>query len=201
MLGSTGALIAGVLSATVLAAPPAGADSRDHRSHAEYRGAVIAADRAARRGIDWADCPAGWGLEKPIQCGRVTVPLDYARPYGRQIEIAVDRVAATGTAAEHQGALVYNPGGPGGSGLRFPRRVVTRNAIWANTARAYDFVGFDPRGVGHSAPSPASTRPSSSRVPSPTRSPTPRPTSVPSASSPPSTPPDAPRRAATCCRT
>ena len=53
---------------------------------------------------------------------------------------------------ERQGALVYNPGGPGGSGMRFPRRVTTKNAIWANVAKAYDFVGFDPRGVGHSAP-------------------------------------------------
>ncbi|MFI5757722.1 alpha/beta hydrolase [Streptomyces sp. NPDC051569] len=121
-------------------------------SAAAALGAAIAAQRAARKGIDWQDCPADWAFEKPIQCGSVSVPLDYARPYGRQITIAVDRIANTGTKTERQGALVYNPGGPGGSGMAFPRRVITKNAIWADAAKAYDFVGFDPRGVGHSTP-------------------------------------------------
>ena len=109
--------------------------------------------RAGRAvGIDWQDCPADWGFAKPIQCGWVSVPLDYAKPDGEQIKLAVDRIGSTGTPAERQGALVYNPGGPGASGMRFPTRVTTKNPIWANTAKAYDFVGFDPRGVGHSAP-------------------------------------------------
>jgi pimeloyl-ACP methyl ester carboxylesterase len=82
----------------------------------------------------------------------VTVPVDYARPFGASIELAVDRARSTGTPEERQGALVYNPGGPGGSGLRFPVRSTTGAALWTKTARAYDFVGFDPRGVGHSAP-------------------------------------------------
>jgi pimeloyl-ACP methyl ester carboxylesterase len=118
----------------------------------ESVGVVIAARNAARRGIDWAACPEGWGLAAPVQCGRVTVPVDYARPFGASIELAVDRALSTGTPEEHQGALVYNPGGPGGSGLRFPVRSTTGAALWTKTAKAYDFVGFDPRGVGHSAP-------------------------------------------------
>ncbi len=36
--------------------------------------------------------------------------------------------------------------------MRFPRRVTTKAPLWVNTSKAYDFVGFDPRGVGHSAP-------------------------------------------------
>lgn len=36
--------------------------------------------------------------------------------------------------------------------MKFPTRVTGKNAVWAKTAKAYDFVGFDPRGVGHSAP-------------------------------------------------
>lgn len=75
----------------------------------------------------------------------------------RQAERQADRARRRpdqqhGTKEERQGALVYNPGGPGGSGLRFPRRVTTKNPLWVNTAKAYDFVGFDPRGVGKSAP-------------------------------------------------
>ncbi|MGW2489918.1 alpha/beta hydrolase [Streptomyces sp. NPDC001606] len=150
-LGSAGALVTATLIAGAVSAPAAGAVGRPSQDR-EARGAAIAAARAAETGIDWQDCPADWGLEKPIKCGWVSVPLDYAHPYGEQIQLAVDRIGNTGTPAERQGALVYNPGGPGGSGLRFPRRVTTKNAVWANVAKAYDFVGFDPRGVGHSAP-------------------------------------------------
>ncbi|MEV6618825.1 alpha/beta hydrolase [Streptomyces sp. NPDC051051] len=151
-LGSAGALVAATLVAGAVMAPTANATSSRSGQDREMRGAAIAAERAAKAGIDWQDCPADWGLEKPIQCGYVTVPLDYARPDGKQIKIAVDRIGNTGTKEERQGALVYNPGGPGGSGLRFPRRVTTKAPVWANIAKAYDFVGFDPRGVGHSAP-------------------------------------------------
>ncbi|MEV8533372.1 alpha/beta hydrolase [Streptomyces sp. NPDC051211] len=152
-LGSAATLTVGAVAAGLLLAPPASA-SADSRTYGvpEAVGVQIAAARAARAGIDWKDCPADWGLEKPIQCGWVKVPLDYAKPYGKQIEIAVDRIGNTGTPQERQGALLYNPGGPGGSGLRFPRRVTTKNPLWTNVSKAYDFVGFDPRGVGHSAP-------------------------------------------------
>ncbi|MFF0776910.1 alpha/beta hydrolase [Streptomyces sp. NPDC003720] len=150
-LSSAGALVMATLIAGAMSAPAASADSRHGRDR-EAVGAEIAAARAAKAGIDWRDCPADWGLEKPIQCGWVSVPLDYSKPDGKQIELAVDRIGNTGTPKERQGALLYNPGGPGGSGLRFPRRVTTKSAVWANVAKAYDFVGFDPRGVGHSAP-------------------------------------------------
>ncbi|MFD3499774.1 alpha/beta hydrolase [Streptomyces sp. NPDC058676] len=149
--GTAGVLVTATLIAGAVTAPTAGAATR-HGQDREARGAAIAAAKAAKAGIDWQDCPADWGLEKPIQCGYVTVPLDYSKPYGKQIKLAVDRIGNTGTKAERQGALIYNPGGPGGSGLRFPRRVTTKAPVWANTAKAYDFVGFDPRGVGKSAP-------------------------------------------------
>ncbi|MEU0597152.1 alpha/beta hydrolase [Streptomyces sp. NPDC006393] len=150
-LGSAGALVTATLIAGAVSAPAASADSRRGQDR-EAVGAAIAAARAAQAGIDWQDCPADWGLAKPIQCGYVSVPLDYAHPFGKQIKLAVDRIGNTGTPQERQGALVYNPGGPGGSGLRFPARVTAKNPVWANVAKAYDFVGFDPRGVGHSAP-------------------------------------------------
>lgn len=151
VLGSAGTLIAGTLMVGAIAAPVANADNRDH-GWSEARGAQVAADRAAKQGIKWTDCPADWAIAKPIQCGYVSVPLDYSRPNGKQIKLAVDRIGNTGTKAERQGALVYNPGGPGGSGMQFPTRVTKKNPLWTNTSKAYDFVGFDPRGVGHSTP-------------------------------------------------
>ncbi len=160
MFGSAGALVAATLIAGAVAAPTANADAATaakadaarYGKDREARGAELAAQRAAKAGIDWRDCPADWGLEKPIQCGWVTVPVDYAKPNGKKIKLAVDRIGSTGSKDERQGSLVYNPGGPGGSGMRFPRRVTTKNKLWEKTAKAYDFVGFDPRGVGHSAP-------------------------------------------------
>ncbi|MFE7382859.1 alpha/beta hydrolase [Streptomyces zhihengii] len=150
-LGLGGTLIAGALVAGAVAAPAATADS-GASTGSEARGVRVAAERAARQGVDWTDCPEDWGLVKPIQCGWVSVPLDYAKPNGKQIRIAVDRIGHTGTADQRQGALVYNPGGPGGSGMRFPTRVTNKNPVYAKMAQAYDFVGFDPRGVGHSTP-------------------------------------------------
>ncbi|WP_408909581.1 alpha/beta hydrolase [Streptomyces solicavernae] len=135
-----------------MAAPAANAADGGRRTVSEARGTAIAAAKAARTGIDWKDCPADWGLDRPVQCGWVSVPLDYSKPHGKQIKLAVDRAKSTGTKEERQGSLVYNPGGPGGSGMRFPLRITKKSPLWQKTAEAYDFVGFDPRGVGHSAP-------------------------------------------------
>jgi pimeloyl-ACP methyl ester carboxylesterase len=151
VLAAAGTLVSGALISGAVAAPSAAADGRPGHQ-AEARGVAQAAARAAREGVDWKDCPADWGLQAPIQCGHVTVPVDYAHPDGKTIDIAVDRARSTGGKDEHQGSLLYNPGGPGGSGMHFPERVTTGSPLWKKTAQAYDFVGFDPRGVGHSAP-------------------------------------------------
>ncbi|MFJ9173135.1 alpha/beta hydrolase [Streptomyces sp. NPDC102360] len=155
VIGSAGAFAAAALIAGAVTAPVAQADapkSGSSTADRQARGAAYAAAKAAKAGVDWKDCPADWGFAKPIQCGWVSVPLDYTKPNGKQIKLAVDRIGNTGTKDERQGSLVYNPGGPGGSGMRFPTRVTTKNPIYAKMAKAYDFVGFDPRGVGHSAP-------------------------------------------------
>lgn len=111
--GTAGALVTATLIAGAVSAPAASAAPADGHGHGhghgrswdrEARGAAIAAARAARAGIDWEDCAADWNLPKPIQCGYVTVPMDYAKPYGKQIRLAVDRIGNTGTRSERQGA-------------------------------------------------------------------------------------------------
>ena len=149
VLGATGTLVTGVLAAAV---PAATADIGGGAGAGVAAGVRYAAEHAAREGVHWAACPSGWNLPAPVECGAVRVPVDYAHPRGATIELALDRVRGTGTPAERRGALVYNPGGPGSSGMRFPLRVTTGSALWKQAARVYDFVGFDPRGVGHSAP-------------------------------------------------
>ncbi|MGK5734303.1 alpha/beta fold hydrolase, partial [Streptomyces sp. URMC 124] len=85
-----------------------------------------------------------------VECGTLDVPLDHARPRGPHLSIAVSRVRATGTPAERRGVLLVNPGGPGGSGL--PYAVTKRAKLPERVRRAYDVVGFDPRGTGRSSP-------------------------------------------------
>lgn len=153
ILGVSAVLAAGALTAPAAAYGPDPV-SDDYQAAA---GAVVAAQQAAAADLKFGACPAGTRLKAPIQCGRVRVPVDYSQPQGKKISLLVSRLKASGPASARQGALLFNPGGPGGSGLWFPRLgqadipAPTRQ-IWAASARAYDMVGFDPRGVGYSAP-------------------------------------------------
>ncbi|WP_181783864.1 alpha/beta hydrolase, partial [Pseudonocardia pini] len=81
-----------------------------------------------------------------LECARLTVPLDYAQPDGRTAEIAVLRAKATG---QRIGSMVVNPGGPGVSGTSLVPSLVKSAP---ELQRSFDFVGFDPRGVGVSTP-------------------------------------------------
>jgi pimeloyl-ACP methyl ester carboxylesterase/predicted small secreted protein len=83
-----------------------------------------------------------------IQCARMTVPLDYSDPGGTTITIAVVRQQATG---DRIGSVVFNPGGPGASGVSIVASLA-QYGVDAALADRFDFVGFDPRGVGASEP-------------------------------------------------
>ena len=109
----------------------------------------------AAKGIDWGKCEVS-GPNDPMnqaQCAQVEVPLDYGRPNGRKISIAVSRFRHTDE-KNYQGVLFVNPGGPGGSGLAYAPAL----ARWigatghADVAAKYDIIGVDPRGVGSSKP-------------------------------------------------
>ncbi len=152
--GTAGATAAATLAAapawSASPAAPAPAAAAPAGRSAEARGLALAARRATTRGIDFGRCPLAEGLTAPIACGTVSVPLDYARPDGPQISLTVSRVRATGPAARRQGALVYNPGGPGATGMAFPSYATEER--FRRVAAVYDFVGYAPRGVGRSAP-------------------------------------------------
>ena len=101
--------------------------------------------------VEWYDCVATAGVEKSadktgFQCAKVTVPLDYSQPDGQTIEIAMKKHLATGST--RQGTLFMNPGGPGESGVNDIGESVT--STFAGVQKAYDIIGFDPRGVGSS---------------------------------------------------
>ena len=91
--------------------------------------------------LAWARC------DGEFQCAKLKVPLDYDKPAGTTITLALLRVRASG---DRLGSLVINPGGPGGSGVDDAR--AARAVISDNVRKRYDVVGFDPRGVGTSSP-------------------------------------------------
>lgn len=91
--------------------------------------------------VTWTSCSG-------FQCGTVKVPLDYAHPDAGTIGIALIRKPATDS-ANRIGSVLINPGGPGVSGIEFLRGEA---ASMTNLNRRLDLIGFDPRGVGQSAP-------------------------------------------------
>lgn len=106
--------------------------------------------------LDWGDCESyamtsgdrtAYASSR-IQCARLTVPLDYADPDGTTITVAVVRQQATG---DRLGSVVFNPGGPGASGVSIVAQLA-QYGVDAALAQRFDFVGFDPRGVGASEP-------------------------------------------------
>jgi pimeloyl-ACP methyl ester carboxylesterase len=84
-----------------------------------------------------------------MECGLVDVPMDYARPRGRQIAIAVTRLRATDQ-THRLGSLAVNPGGPGASGYLMPVQIVVESTTDAALNQRYDLIGLDPRGVNDS---------------------------------------------------
>ena len=97
--------------------------------------------------IDWGKCADPALAARKAQCGFLEVPLDYAKPAGAKIRLAVSRIKHT--AAKYQGVMLVNPGGPGGAGLRLS---VLGAYVPEGAGRSYDWIGFDPRGVGTSKP-------------------------------------------------
>lgn len=79
------------------------------------------------------------------RCADVTVPLDYARPDGRTITVAISRLAASGPRI---GTMVLNGGGPGPA-LDMPPYM---RGIMGAAGPRYDLVGMDPRALGRSTP-------------------------------------------------
>jgi pimeloyl-ACP methyl ester carboxylesterase len=97
--------------------------------------------------LSWHPC-GGQGVT--LLCSSLQVPLDYANPAGRKITLALSEVRATAPAAQQQGDLLVNPGGPGGSGLGLAASVA--QGLDPAVAADYNIIGFDPRGVGSSVP-------------------------------------------------
>lgn len=123
-----------LLTLGALLAPPAQASPQAQESASATRGSIT-----------WHECPedlAGW------RCGTLTVPLDWddlANSADASIELVVKRASG-----KRLGFYTFNPGGPGGSGIELAADL---HAMLPPSMRErFDFVAWDPRGVGASMP-------------------------------------------------
>ncbi|KAJ7474130.1 TAP-like protein-domain-containing protein [Mycena latifolia] len=94
--------------------------------------------------LNWTDCYSGF------QCSLLQVPLDYDATEKGNASIALVRFPSTSPKSEYLGPNLFNPGGPGGSGVS---AIVSLGSSFAEFfGPQFDIVGFDPRGISFSTP-------------------------------------------------
>ena len=96
--------------------------------------------------IDWGPCHDPSAEDPSLECATLTVPLDYDNPRGDTIDMALVRIPAS---SDRQGAVLFNPGGPGVSGFDFVA-MGGQSLAAALGLDSFDLIGFDPRGVDRS---------------------------------------------------
>ena len=142
-----GACSAGGSSSSQAAPPAAGGAPSGGAAQATGSAAGIVPGHGTLR---WHSCGGLLAQQGVPECATLSVPVDYAKPGGRHISLALDMIPATAPKSQQQGVLLVNPGGPGGSGL--PLAAEVAQGLSPGVAAQYDIVGFDPRGVGSSVP-------------------------------------------------
>lgn len=78
---------------------------------------------ATKRGtsINWSPCDLDFpktiqdAIVVPIDCATIQVPLDYTDPDCDMLDLQLIKVNATNQPAK--GSVIFNPGGPGSSGV------------------------------------------------------------------------------------
>ncbi|MFF7179350.1 alpha/beta fold hydrolase [Streptomyces sp. NPDC008121] len=117
-----------------------------------------ALDQLAAQELEWSPCPApsaaqgGGPSPSPLpggatwECTFMQAPRDYADPGGETVELALIRARASDR-NNRIGSMVFNFGGPGGSGVT---GLPSFAADYEKLRTRYDLVSFDPRGVGRS---------------------------------------------------
>ncbi|QXJ20001.1 alpha/beta fold hydrolase [Actinomadura graeca] len=117
--------------------PGDGGLARFSSQHLHWKACTLGPDDKVGRDLDKAGA----------RCADVTVPLDYARPGGRTIKVAISRLPASDR-AHRIGTMILNGGGPGPA-IDMPPYI---RDLMGDAGRRYDLVGMDPRALGRSTP-------------------------------------------------
>ncbi len=125
--------------------PPASSSSPGTTATGPSTTESQSADRGRFRLSPWRSCEGG------LECATLEVPLDWSRPDGEQISLAVGRKPTVGS-GPRVGSVLLNPGGPGEPGVQFLRDFLEADRIPARLDEHFDLVSWDPRGTGGSAP-------------------------------------------------
>ena len=99
------------------------------------------------RTLTWESC-----YEDAYECARLDVPMDWINPTDdERVVLGVIKLkASTTNTTNYKGAVFFNPGGPGGSGIFALRdRGAKLQGIIGNN---HDLITWDPRGVGVTTP-------------------------------------------------
>jgi len=91
--------------------------------------------------LDWQDC---YG---EFQCSSFKVPVDYDNMDNENFVLQVLKHSALDQ-ADKLGAIVVNPGGPGGSAVHYAFNA--KYIVSDGLLEKYDIVGFDSRGINNS---------------------------------------------------
>lgn len=116
---------------------------------------TIAGTRPATSAISWGPCQQagpvdpGAPADPPgtYECARFAVPIDWEKPTGPTIDLALKRRRADDP-ARRIGSVFFNPGGPGVSGIQRVGEFASK--LGPPVTSRFDLVGFDPRGVAAS---------------------------------------------------
>ncbi|KAF7376976.1 AB hydrolase-1 domain-containing protein [Mycena sanguinolenta] len=111
----------------------------------------------AQSDFDWqtltADTKLNWtSCYSSFQCSLLQVPLDYSAPQSESASIAIVRLPSTAPESEYLGPILFNPGGPGGSGVDAIVQAGGRRYVPAQTlndSRSYEYYSG---GVSYSTP-------------------------------------------------
>ncbi|MEV0206457.1 alpha/beta hydrolase [Streptomyces sp. NPDC050788] len=98
--------------------------------------------------LAWGACKATADSPAPgndWQCATLKAPLDWSKPEGETIGLALIRAKANGD--KRTGSLLFNFGGPGGSGVS---TMPSYASMVSKLREQYDLVSWDPRGVAAS---------------------------------------------------
>jgi pimeloyl-ACP methyl ester carboxylesterase len=92
----------------------------------------------------WQNCSD----ESELQCATLDVHSDPNNTESETITLALNRLPSIQDTRE--GIVLINPGGPGGSGIELLEELSSASVLPQALREKYDFIGFDPRGVGGS---------------------------------------------------
>lgn len=140
MRRSVRAVAAAALAAALIVPMQATQADADPRPDRTSKTEAKRVDKVKTPKLDWFPCGN-------LDCATVWLPLDYDKPNGKKVEIALTRVRASDQ-ANKIGTVFINPGGPGGPGADATEFFAM--ALGEQVTERFDVIGFDPRGIGSS---------------------------------------------------